>query len=259
MTPSAQSDQTPHKIFGQALFDANLEIPEGIIGPDGRAAPVRFGVYRNNVIVSLIEALKDAYPSTLSILEEENFSRIARNYIAAYPPKSPMMQEFGNRFAHFVEEFEPLKSSPFLVDLASAERAWLVAFHAEDQPVVAPEQLGNVPPEIVMDVSFEKHAASWICASQFPLFDLYCRRDDAIADIDLTQSQNVLITRPQADVIVRHIGDGDCRFLEQIFAGNTLGEAIAAAMELEAEFDPANAIGILLESGCCSKLLQPKS
>lgn len=253
------NDQTPHEIFGQALFDANLDIPDGIIGPDGQAAPVRFGVYRNNVIVSLIEAMKDAYPSTLSILEDENFSRIARNYIAIHPPKSPMMQEFGNQFAHFLQEFEPLKSSPFLVDLASAERAWLVAYHAEDQPVVAPEALGAVPPEIVMDVTFEKQAASWICASQFPLFDLYCRRDDASADIDLTQSQNVLIARPQTEVIVRHVGAGDCRFFEQIFSRATLGEAIGAAMKMETEFDPANAIGILLESGCCSKLLQPKS
>lgn len=252
-------DQTPHKIFGQALFDANLDIPEGIIGPDGKTAPVRFGVYRNNVIVSLIEAMKDAYPSILSILEDENFSRIARNYIAAHPPKSPMMQEFGDKFAHFLQEFEPLKASPFLVDLACAERAWLVAYHAEDQPVVAAEALGTVPPEIVMDVTFEKHAASWICASQFPLFALYCRRDDTSADIDLTESQNVLITRPQTDVIVRHIGAGDCRFFEQIFTGSTLGEAIGAGTEMETEFDPANAIGILLESGCCSKLSQPES
>ncbi|MFK5977951.1 MAG: DNA-binding domain-containing protein [Rhizobiaceae bacterium] len=253
------SDQTPHKNFGQAIFDPNLDIPEGIIGPDGQAAPVRFGVYRNNVIVSLIEAMKDAYPSILSILEEENFSRVARNYVAAHPPKSPMMQEFGNKFAQFLREFEPLKSSLFLVDLASAERAWLVAYHAEDQLVVAPEELGAVPPEIVMDVTFEKHAASWISASQFPLFALYCRRDDASTDIDLTQSQNVLITRPQNDVIVRHVGAGNCRFFEQIFAGSTLGEAIGAGTEIDDEFDPANAITILLESGSCSKLEQPKA
>ena len=251
-------DQSLNQHFSRALLDPELSIPTGIVGPDGKSAPKRFGVYRNNVVVSLIEALKDAYPSVFSVLGEKNFVPTARNYIAAYPPKSPMMQEFGDKFAHFLESFSPLKTSPFLVDLAKAERAWLVAYHAADDDIIDPQSLGSVLPDQVMDVTFKKHAAAWIQASQFPLFALYCRRDDDSADVDLTQSQNILISRPGTDVIVRHVGVGDCLFFEQIFAGETLGIAIGAAMEIEEEFDAANAIGILLQSGCCTMLQQPK-
>lgn len=72
------SDLHLNEDFGRAIFDADMHIPNGIVGPDGKAAPVRFGVYRNNVIVSLIDAMRDAYPSVLAILGEENFARVAR-------------------------------------------------------------------------------------------------------------------------------------------------------------------------------------
>jgi len=44
-----------------ALLNAALPIPDGLIGPDGEPSPTRFAVYRSNVVVSLIEALKDGF------------------------------------------------------------------------------------------------------------------------------------------------------------------------------------------------------
>ena len=48
--------------FCQALLNADLPAPDFARDPNGALAPKRFAVYRNNVVVSLVEALGAAYP-----------------------------------------------------------------------------------------------------------------------------------------------------------------------------------------------------
>lgn len=70
--------------FSSALLNPDLETPKGVGEKNGTPAPKRFGVYRNNVVVSLIEALKAAYPSIANIMGEKNFQQIARFYVSEH-------------------------------------------------------------------------------------------------------------------------------------------------------------------------------
>ena len=126
-------DDLPHALrmghFADALLNPEQQAPQGV-GRDGEPAPKRFAVYRNNVVVSLIEAMNQAYPSIAAIMGEANFSKVARHFISAHPPNTAMMQTYGSEFAEFIKNYKPLKKSPFLADVARAERAWLQAYHA---------------------------------------------------------------------------------------------------------------------------------
>ena len=48
--------------FRAALLDPASPSPEGVRNPDGMHATKRFDVYRNNVAVSLTDALETAFP-----------------------------------------------------------------------------------------------------------------------------------------------------------------------------------------------------
>ncbi len=254
---SAFGPNSLNAVFAPSLLDPDLEIPDGITGPQGNKSVKRFSVYRNNVVVSLMDALKDTYPSIHAILGENNFDLVARRFVADNPPVSPMMQHYGAGFDRFLQTLPRLKTAPFLPQLARLERSWLDAYHAVDDPVVAAEELGSVPEEIIPEIRFTTHSAAQVFRSTFPLFALFCRRSDPSGDIDLTQTQNVLLTRPALEVEVHEISKGQAVFFENILSGHALGEALQSAADGDAEFDPANAITMLLQSGCCSTIIMP--
>ena len=77
--------------FGAAILNPQAELPEGLVGPDGEPSLRRFSVYRNNVVVGLIDALKQSFPAVTRIVGDEFMMAMARIYVAHEPPSSPIL------------------------------------------------------------------------------------------------------------------------------------------------------------------------
>jgi len=69
------------------------------------AAIKRYNVYRNNVTVSLINALAATYPAVQRITGVEFFRVMARFHVRATPPTSPLLFEYGRDFPAFIRIF----------------------------------------------------------------------------------------------------------------------------------------------------------
>ena len=89
-----------------------------IAGPRAKAAMRRDAVYRNNVTVSLIEALAAVYPATRRITGPDLFRAMARAHVRASPPTSPLLFEYGRGFPDFVAGYEHARDMPWLPDVA---------------------------------------------------------------------------------------------------------------------------------------------
>ena len=79
------------KDFRTAILDGTAATPEGLRNAKGGPAGRRFDVYRNNVAVSLTEALETGFPVIRKLLGEENFKGLTGIYLRQSPPESPMM------------------------------------------------------------------------------------------------------------------------------------------------------------------------
>jgi hypothetical protein len=77
--------------FASALINPDRETPRIVLGPNGKAAIKRYNVYRNNVTVSLIDALAATYPAVQRITDVEFFRAMARFHVRATPPTSPLL------------------------------------------------------------------------------------------------------------------------------------------------------------------------
>lgn len=234
--------------FAPALLDPRREIPYVVAGPRGKAATKRYGVYRNNVTVSLINALAAVFPATQRITGIEFFRAMARFHVRATPPASPLLFEYGRDFPDFIERYEHAQSMPWLADVARIERAWLDAYHAADAEPLAPHDLASIPSERLADIVLSPHPATRVVRSRYPAVTIFTvnRGNDPVGPIESAEPEDALVTRPALDVVVRHVPPGGAVFLMHLMSGETLSAAVSAAVADSAAFDlSANLAGIL--------------
>jgi putative oxidoreductase len=118
--------------FAEAVLAAEPLCPPGLMAWNGSDPARRFAVYRNNVMVSLIDALADSYPVTQDLVGEEFFRAMARLFVRTHPPRSPVLALYGAGLAEFIESFAPAAVLPYLADVARLEMLRVQAWHAAD-------------------------------------------------------------------------------------------------------------------------------
>jgi hypothetical protein len=237
--------------FAPALLDPAREVPFVVTGPNGKAAAKRYNVYRNNVTISLIDALAAIYPAVQRITGPDLFRAMARFHICETPPTSPLLFEYGRDFPTFIERYGYAQSLPFLADVARIERAWLDAYHATDAAPLSPAELAAVAPDHLADLVFTAHPATRILRSSFAAVTILAANRSAapVNTIDASMPEDALITRPEFDVTVRLLPSGGASFLSNLMLGRSLAEAAAAAFDCSPAFDLATNISGLIEAG----------
>lgn len=237
--------------FTVALLDPGRDTPAIVSGPRKKSAARRYDVYRNNVTVSLVNALADIFPAVRRIVGEEFFRAMARLHVRKHPPASPLLFEYGREFPDFIAGFEHARPLPYLADVARIERAWLDAYHAADAAPLAPDALAAVPPEMLGDLRFDPHPAAAILRCATPAVTIFAmnRADGPVESPPSWDGEDALVTRPGLDVEVRHLPAGGAAFLLSLMAGGSLAEAVTAALDDSAQFDPAANIAGMLQAG----------
>lgn len=235
--------------FAAALLASDLPPPDGLIGSFGQVPHKRFAVYRNNVVVSLIDALASIFPTVQNLIGEEFFRALARLYITDNPPASPLLFRYGAGFPAFLQAFPPLADLPYLPEVAELERLWLDAYHAADALPLAPEALAAISPEALANIVFAPHPATRLLSARHAVGSIliHDRKQQPLSGIDPGMPEAILITRPQFDVDVTVLPRGGSSFFAALLAGGTLGQAFAAAATDNA--DLPSLIGIGLSSG----------
>lgn len=247
-------DLAVYAAFAAGLLDPMREAPASIGVRGGKAATRRYGVYRNNVTVSLIDALAAIYPAVQRITGIEFFRAMARLHVRAAPPASPLLFEYGRDFPSFIEKFEYTREMPWLADTARIERAWLDAYHAADAEPLLPRAMAQFPADRLMDLVFTPHPAMRIVRSRFSAVTIFSanREEGPVKPIDASAPEDGLVTRPGYEVAVRRLPPGGAIFLSKLMSGQPLGEAALSGFAASPRFDlPLNIAGFI-EAGAFS-------
>ncbi|MFX9866817.1 DNA-binding domain-containing protein, partial [Acinetobacter baumannii] len=88
--------------------------------------------YRATSIANATAALRLAYPVCRLITGDDYFDALARRYRAACPSRDGDLNRYGDRFAAFLDGFEPVRALPYLPDVARLEWSVHVATMAAD-------------------------------------------------------------------------------------------------------------------------------
>jgi hypothetical protein len=240
MTDCCQ-DAFTQDAFANALRDPDAALPRGVISHNSDAPRKRFAVYRNNVMVGLVNALEARFPATRKIVGEDFFKAVAKLFAAAQPPRSPLMMFYGDGFPAFLAEFEPAQDVSYLADVALLEAARTRAYHAADAKPLTPAALHGTLQEALADLRFILHPSLEIVASDYPIVTIWAMNcgEMELAPIRDWRGEDALVSRPGLDVEVRRLPPGAKTFLQSLAAGNPLGVAAASALATKTSFDLA--------------------
>ncbi|MGL1919683.1 MAG: DNA-binding domain-containing protein [Hyphomicrobiales bacterium] len=241
---------TLHKKFTGALLKPQAEIPSGLVAVKAPNIQKRFGVYRNNVMASLIEALKANFPIVYDLVGLDFFNSMTVAYISDHPPVIPMLFKYGEEFPDFIADFPSVSTIPYLSDVARLENNWRAAYHAQEKAPLDVAAVQAVPPENQMDLIFKIHPSASILKSGWPIYSIWHGHETGdMSGIDLNENENIVICRPHVDVLLAKLDNVGCVFFRQIMNGQTLGEAYASAAEFDENFDLSYSFGQLFAMG----------
>lgn len=236
--------------FAAALLDPTAPCPPGLVTWNGSDAAQRFGVYRNNVTVSLIEALADTFPVVQQLVGQAFFHAMAGEFVRRSPPVSPVLAWYGDTFADFVATFPPAAGVPYLADVARLEYARVLTFHAADaDPVPVAEIAGWLnDPEALPTLRLQLHPSLQVIDSTFAIVSLWGAHQGLgdLATVDPVQAECALVLRHGLSIEVMGIPAADGRFLAAMQAGAALGAAVQQAAAGDIPFDPAPVLGLLI-------------
>ena len=224
--------------FAKALREAD-RVPEGVTSWNLPRPERRFDVYRNNVAYGLTRALAVRFPVAARLVGEEFFAGMARAFIAAHPPRSPLLLFYGDELADFVTAFAPAAELPYLPDVIRLEAARGHAYHAADVAPLAPTALAEVPPERLADLVFEPHPALSVVRSADPVVTIWAMNagEMPLEPLDAWNAEDALIVRPALNVLVRRLPPGGAAFLQSLAAGTALARAVERAVADDPQFD----------------------
>lgn len=251
--------------FSADLLASEPACPPGLVTWNGSEPDKRFAVYRNNVIVGLVDALADSFPVTQALVGEEFFRAMAREFVRAQPPRSPVLALYGAGFAAFIETFPPVAGLPYLADLARLEYLRVMAWHAADVDAVSPQRIGAVlaDPDGLPQARLTLHPALFVLPSAHAVVALWAAHQadspaQALAAVDPARAEAALLWRNGLEVEIRRIGPGTALFIGQLQQAFSLAEAGAAAMATDAEFDPAATLALLVGCGAITGITTPR-
>lgn len=247
-----------NQAFFTALFDPELPPPAGLTTWNGSDPALRFGVYRNNVIVSLIDALADTYPVTLTLVGEEFFRAMARLFVQHELPRSKVLAFYGESFPAFIEAFPPTESVPYLADVARLEMRRVRAYHAAEATPLAADAMVQAMdnPDQLPQLRMTFQPSVGLVRSPYAVVSLWAAHQDIldIATIDPYCAENALILRPNLDVDVIALQPGAADFIAHLLQGDCLGKALEVANTTSDDFDPAETLAMLIQTQAVSTL-----
>lgn len=257
MLPQTDSLVVLQQAFSVALRDAAQPVPAPIaVRAEGPAAR-GFDVYRNNVAVSLVEALEAAFPVVRRLVGADFFKATARAYTAEEPPRSPVLLLYGRSFGDFLETFPPAAGVPYLGDVARLEWAQLYAYHASDAAPLEIDCLSAVPSAELGGLRFALHPSLHLIRSRWPVVSLWVASGEGAAatEIDMKSGQEAAVVRPALKVETRLLPAGGHDFIADLMEGATLGAAAERAVERDPAFELAIHLQGLFEIGAVAALL----
>ena len=238
----------------QAAMAAYLVSGEaaGIIGSvagDSIPAAARLRIHRHHLHESLATALGATFSTVGQLVGDAFFRAMARAFVAETLPSQPVLSEYGQGFADFVERYEPARGLPYLADVARLDWALNVAFYSPAGSPLTAADLSTIPIEQLPSRTVRLARGTAVILSIYPLDRIWAaaRPDAPAGTVDLGEGDaRLLVFRREDDAGFVALDMGEAAFVLSLSAGGSLEASALAALAADRAFDLSVTFGRLL-------------
>lgn len=234
--------------FADAILTGAAGSLPSLVAPLALGAERRIQVYRNHFAISLTEGLAATFPVLRALVGDAYFGRSARRFASEFPPSSPVLFEYGERFPSLLAQSAGDEFA-YLADVGAFEWAINCAYHADDAVPMQPQALLSVPAERHGDLILHLHPSARLIVSAYPILDIWRANqpDGANRDaIDLRRGgTHLLVWRNGIDVGWRGLTAAEASFIAAVLADRPLAHACTAAFTEDGAFQPGHLLAEL--------------
>ncbi len=215
----------------------------------GAKARQRLALHHRHYEASLVKALLDRFPATVWLVGSAFVTETARQFVRRRPPSRPCIAEYGEDFPVFLAAERGAATLPYVRSFAELEwhlgrlslAVTLPALGASDLSALGADTLMNV--KITMQPGVHYVHAAWDIDNLIRLF-----LTDSAPDHFSLQSGDAWIELRGArgDLQMNRLEPASFAFRAALAAGQLLGDAAIAAIDLGPTFNAGQALGTLV-------------
>lgn len=187
----------------------------------------RLRVYSNAYFLRLLEVLREEYPAIQKVIGVESFGVLVCDYLKAYPSSSPNIADLGKDLPEFLKTHSISQSFPYLSDLASFERLFLMTVFADRAPDFDSTQLQSLSESEWSEIRFVLDSSVHFFHSTWPVdlvWDVRDIQEQPVPQINFSD-RNLLLFRDPQWVRVRVLSMEERVLLGHLSEGMPLGQA----------------------------------
>jgi hypothetical protein len=224
---------------------------EHIAGND-RLSPVeQLDIYREQFWLRHTSSLVEDFPGLGGILGQDDWERLAEQYLTQVAPTSYTLRDLGSRLPEVLAAADWLPHQALCLDMARLELAYIEVFDAEDRPALTPERLATIPEEHFAEARLVLSPALRLLSVGYPVADLRRKLretgDEPVA-IPEPRPMHLVVYRHERRLWDMSLSPVAFAFLTALAAGHALGAAAERAVQSpEAEVELTRGIGQWLQ------------
>lgn len=196
-------------------------------------------IYHDNLIATLLKALKHTFPMVEKIVGDKFFAAAAREYTRHYPSRNGNLNVYGEYFSDFLLHYPPAMSLIYLSEVATIEWAVHTLYHAAEHAPLSFDELENLNPGKYDELTLVLHPATRLVKCQFPMLEIMELCEGKLdKNIDLSSGGvNLLITRPAYEIQFLSLAEDEFTFLNCLHHHISITDALDQALAVNPAFD----------------------
>jgi len=229
--------------------------PESLEG--GSNPRIRLAIHLRHYQTSLRTALQQKFPATVWLLGASLFRAAASAYVRECPPRTPCIAEYGRDFPRFVAGFEGAAGLGYIEAFASLE--WLLgrASIALDATPLMWHELAASGPDLLLDATFSLQPGVGYLRSAHAvdqLMTLYLRNHEPESFGLPARDTPMEVSGSRGSFRMDRLTPATFVFREALCDGDSVSGASSRALEIDARFDPGQALRELVAAGLVTSL-----